>query len=105
DGSSVVKLADGRVLVSRFSLDVPPAQHLAVLVVHDLSFASSRQSRIRQFVLAYGFVAFVLLGLIVVAAAWWTLKRWSKLLIGDIRNRRFLDDATSPSLAAPVLSQ
>jgi trehalose 6-phosphate synthase/phosphatase len=103
--SSVVKLADGRVLVSRFSLDVPPAQQVDVLVVHDLSFASSRQSRMRQFVLAYGFVAFVLLGLIVVAAAWWTLKRWSKLLIGDIRNRRFLDDATSPSLAAPVLSQ
>ncbi|MEO6186210.1 MAG: trehalose-6-phosphate synthase, partial [Steroidobacteraceae bacterium] len=103
--SAIIKFADGRALVSRYDLEVPPQQQIGLLVVHDLSFASSRQSRMRRFVLAYGFVAFVLVGLIVVVAAWWTLKRWSKLLIGDIRNRRFLDDATSPSLAAPVLSQ
>ena len=103
--SAVIEMPDGRALVSHYDLPLEAPQNVGLLVVHDLAFASSRQSRIRQFVLAYGVVAFVLLSLLAVGAAWLTLRRWSHQLIGDIRDRRFLDDASSPALAAPLLRQ
>jgi len=41
----------------------------------------------------------------VVLIAWFMLRRWATILIGDIRSKRFLDDAHSSSLSMPVLSQ
>jgi trehalose-6-phosphate synthase len=41
----------------------------------------------------------------VVLVAWLQLRRWVEILIGDIRGKRFRDDAKSPRSSMPILSQ
>jgi trehalose 6-phosphate synthase len=76
-----------------------------VYVAHDLGFAATRQTRARRYLIAFTAVSVVVIGLLVVLIAWFMLRRWAAILIGDIRSRRFLDDAHSSSLSMPVLSQ
>lgn len=103
EGGSVAT-ARGSVQVSRFP--VPGTFPAAfMLIAHDLSFVDRRRSTARDYVLAFVAVAAVVLALAFVAAAWWSLRRWSGALISDIRNRRFLDDAKSSATALPILSQ
>ena len=45
--------------------------------------------------------AVLLLALLIVLVAWLQLRRWVKVLIGDIRGKRFLDDAESPRSSSP----
>ena len=47
----------------------------------------------------------LLLALLIVLVAWLQLRRWVEVLIGDIRGKRFLDDAKSPRSSMPILSQ
>lgn len=100
----VVHLPSGSVEISRFDFDSakPPYR---VLLVHDLSFVDRRQRTARDFIIAFVGIAAILLALFVVLSAWLQLRRWVKALIGDIRGRRFLDDAKSPSASMPILSQ
>ena len=76
-----------------------------IFVVHDLGFATSRQTQARRYLLALSAIAVIVFGLLLVLVAWSVVKRWAALLIGDIRSRRFLDDAHSSGLSLPVLSQ
>jgi len=100
----VVQLPSGSVQVSRFDYDSanPPFR---VLMLHDLSFVDRRQRTARDFVLVFIAISVLLLALLVVLAAWLQLRRWVKVLVGDIRGKRFLDNAKSPRSSQPILSQ
>jgi trehalose 6-phosphate synthase/phosphatase len=106
DGASVVRRAPmGSVLVSVFDQkpsDQPPYR---VAILYDLSFVDSRQSTARDYMLAFGGVSLVILALFLVLAAWLVVRRWAKVLIGDIRGRRFFDNAESGPLSLPILRQ
>jgi trehalose 6-phosphate synthase/phosphatase len=103
--SQIIRLASGAMHVAGFQIARPDAPAFSVFVVHDLGFAASRQTRARRYLIAFTAVSVVVVGLLVVLIAWFMLRRWATILIGDIRSRRFLDDAHSTSLSMPVLSQ
>ena len=103
--SQIVLLPSGPTHVAGFLVARPDKPALSVFVAHDLGFAVTRQTRARRYLIAFTAVSVVVIGLLVVLIAWFTLKRWAAVLIGDIRSRRFLDDAHSTSMSMPVLSQ
>jgi trehalose-6-phosphate synthase len=101
----VVQLPSGSVQVSRFDFDAAEPSPFRVLMLHDLSFVDRRQRTARDFVLVFIGISVLLLALLVVLAAWLQLRRWVNVLIGDIRGKRFLDNAKSPRSSQPILSQ
>ncbi|HEY3655426.1 MAG TPA: trehalose-6-phosphate synthase [Steroidobacteraceae bacterium] len=101
----VVQLPSGSVQVSRFDFDAAEPLPFRVLMLHDLSFVDRRQRTARDFVLVFIGISVLLLALLVVLAAWLQLRRWVNVLIGDIRGKRFLDNAKSPRSSQPILSQ
>jgi trehalose 6-phosphate synthase len=101
----VVQLPSGSVQVSRFDFDAAQPKPYRVLMLHDLSFVDRRQRTARDFVLVFIGISVLLLALLVVLVAWLQLRRWVNVLIGDIRGKRFRDDAESPRSSAPILSQ
>jgi trehalose 6-phosphate synthase len=103
--SKVVQLPSGSVQISRFDFDAAQPTPFRVLMLHDLSFVDRRQRTARDFVLVFVGISVLLLALLIVLVAWLQLRRWVKVLIGDIRGRRFLDDAESPRSSMPILSQ
>jgi trehalose-6-phosphate synthase len=103
--SKVVQLPSGSVQISRFDFDAAQPTPFRVLMLHDLSFVDRRQRTARDFVLVFVGISVLLLALLIVLVAWLQLRRWVKVLIGDIRGRRFLDDAKSPRSSMPILSQ
>ena len=64
-----------------------------------------RQRTARDFVLAFVGISILLLALLIVLVAWLQLRRWVQVLLGDIRGKRFLDNAESPRHSLPILSQ
>ena len=103
--SHVVQLPSGSVQLSRFDFDAAEPTPFRVLLVHDLSFVDRRQRTARDFALVFIGISVLLLALLVVLVAWLQLRRWVQVLIGDIRGKRYLDDAHSPSASLPILSQ
>ena len=101
----VAQLASGSVQISTFDSAAAAGVPFRVRMVHDLSFIDRRQRSARDFLLAVLGVGAVVLGLLVVVAAWWQLRRWVEMLVGDIRGLRFRDDAHSGLSSMPVLSQ
>src|SRR5450631_3322355 len=101
----VVQLPSGSVQVSRFDFDEAQPVPFRVLMLHDLSFVDRRQRTARDFVLVFVAISVLLLALLIVLVAWLQLRRWAEVLIGDIRGKRFLDDAKSPRSSQPILSQ
>jgi trehalose-6-phosphate synthase len=101
----VVQLPSGSVQVSRFDFDTAQPAPYRVLLLHDLSFVDRRQRTARDFLLVFIGISVLLLALLVVLVAWLQLRRWAEVLIGDIRGKRFLDDANSPRSSLPILSQ
>ncbi|MDP9065580.1 MAG: trehalose-6-phosphate synthase [Pseudomonadota bacterium] len=100
----VVQLPSGSVQVSRFDFDAAQVP-FRVLMLHDLSFVDRRQRTARDFLLVFIGISALLLALLVVLVAWLQLRRWVNVLIGDIRGKRFLDNAHSPRSSLPILSQ
>ncbi|MGA2862654.1 MAG: trehalose-6-phosphate synthase [Steroidobacteraceae bacterium] len=106
DGESIVRRAtQGSVLVSVFDQKPPGQTPYRVAVLYDLSFVDSRQSTARDYLIAFGGVSLVIVALFLVLGAWLIVRRWGKILIGDITGRRFLDDAESGPLSLPILRQ
>ena len=106
DGESVVRHAPmGSVLVSVFDQKPSDQPLYRVAILYDLSFVDSRQTTARDYMLAFGGISLVILALFLVLAAWLVVRRWAKVLIGDIRGRRFFDDAKSGPLSLPILRQ
>lgn len=103
--SQIIRLPTGAMHVAGFLVARPDKPAFSVYVAHDLGFAATRQTRARRYLIAFTAVSVVVIGLLVVLIAWFMLRRWAAILIGDIRSRRFLDDAHSSSLSMPVLSQ
>lgn len=103
--SQIIRLPTGAMHVAGFQVARPDKPAFTVFVAHDLGFAASRQTRARRYLIAFTAVSVVVIGLLVVLIAWFMLRRWATILIGDIRSKRFLDDAHSSSLSMPVLSQ
>jgi trehalose-6-phosphate synthase len=101
----ILQLPSGSVQVSRFDFDTAAPTPFRVLMLHDLSFVDRRQRTARDFVLVFVGISMLLLALLIVLVAWLQLRRWVKILIGDIRGKRFLDDAESPRSSLPILSQ
>jgi trehalose 6-phosphate synthase len=101
----VIQLPSGSVQVSRFDFDKAVKEPFRVLLVHDLSFVDRRQRTARDFLVVFVTLSVLLMALLVVLAAWLQLRRWINVLIGDIRGKRFLDDAKSPRSSLPILSQ
>jgi trehalose 6-phosphate synthase/phosphatase len=100
----IAQLPSGSVQISRFDFDTARTPY-RVLMLHDLSFVDRRQRTARDFVLVFVGISVLLLALLIVLVAWLQLRRWVKVLIGDIRGKRFLDDAQSPRSSLPILSQ
>ena len=103
--TKVVQLPSGSVQISRFEFETAAPVPFRVLMLHDLSFVDRRQRTARDFVLVFVGISVLLLALLIVLVAWLQLRRWVKVLIGDIRGKRFLDDAESPRSSSPILSQ
>jgi trehalose 6-phosphate synthase/phosphatase len=101
----IVQLPSGSVQISRFDFDAAEPTPFRVLMLHDLSFVDRRQRTARDFVLVFVGISVLLLALLVVLVAWLQLRRWAEVLIGDIRGKRFRDDAKSPRSSMPILSQ
>jgi trehalose 6-phosphate synthase len=104
-GSSILKLADGSVEVSSFPMGRALGKPVTALIVHDLSFIDRRQSSARNYVLAAAGVAASVLALFLGFVFWLLIRRWVNELSGDIRGRRFLDDALSEPGSRPLLTQ
>jgi trehalose-6-phosphate synthase len=103
--SRIVQLTSGSVQVSRFDFDGAQPKPFRVLMLHDLSFVDRRQRTARDFVLVFVGISILLLALLIVLVAWLQLRRWAEVLLGDIRGKRFLDNAESPRETLPILSQ
>jgi trehalose 6-phosphate synthase len=103
--SQIRQLPSGSVQISRFDFDGAEPKPFRVLMLHDLSFVDRRQRTARDFVLAFVGISILLLALLIVLVAWLQLRRWVEVLLGDIRGKRFLDNAESPRYSLPILSQ
>jgi len=103
--AGIIQLPSGSVQLSRFDYDVGEPMPYRVLMLSDLSFVDRRQRTARDFVLVFLGIAVLLLALLVVLVAWLQLRRLVNILIGDIRGKRFLDNAKSPRASLPILSQ
>lgn len=103
--SSVVQLAAGPAQISHFPLQTSAPEPFRVMILNDLSFVDRRQSTARGYLLAFAAISALTLASLAVLAVWLLLKRWAKVLVSDISSRRFLDDAKSPRISMPILSQ
>jgi len=104
DGTAVAKIPSGLVEISSFTLKPEGRPPFRAVVVHDLSFIDRRQAAARNYILAFTMVAIGLLGLLGGLLTRYLLNRSITVLLGDIRARRFLDDALSPHSSQPALS-
>jgi len=104
-GSSLVKLANGSVEVSSFPMGSRNGKALTALIIHDLGFIDRRQSSARNYVLALAGVSASVLALFLGFVFWLLIRRWVNELVGDIRGRRFLDDARSEPGSRRILTQ
>jgi trehalose-6-phosphate synthase len=104
-GTRIMQLPSGSVQVSRFDYDTAEPTPFRVLLIHDLSFVDRRQRTARDFVLVFVGISVLLLALLIVSVAWLLLRRWAQILIGDIRGKRYLDNAKSSREALPILSE
>jgi trehalose-6-phosphate synthase len=104
DGTAVTRIASGLIEVSTFTITSGAGLPYRALLVHDLSYIDRRQATARNYVLAFAVLAIGILGLLGGLATRHLLNRSLTALLGDIRARRFLDDATSARSSQPVLS-
>ena len=101
--STVLQAPFGPIDVSRFPLAPPEGPRYEILFVHDLGYIGRRTTTARSVVLAVVVFAAAVLALLGGLGFRLLLDRWVRLLLGDIRSRRFLDDAQSSRRSAPVL--
>jgi trehalose 6-phosphate synthase len=106
DGANrTMQLPSGSAEVSAFSYIANDNKPYRVFILHDLSFVDRRQSTARNFVLAVTVVIASMFALWVGFLFWLLLRRWVKVLVGDIRSLRFLDEAEAEPGSLPILTQ
>ncbi len=101
----LLQLPSGSVEVSAVPNVDSSGTAFRTLIVHDLSFIDRRQSAARSYVFALAGVFATVLALLVGFVFWLLLRRWVNTLVGDIRGRRFLDDAESEPTSRTILTQ
>jgi len=102
---SVAEANFGPIEISRFPLKTLSGTNYQVLFVHDLSYIERRQTAARSVLLAFVVFAAAILAILGGLGVRLLINRWIGLLLGDIRSRRFLDDAESSRSSAPVLKR
>ncbi|HTT02650.1 MAG TPA: trehalose-6-phosphate synthase [Steroidobacteraceae bacterium] len=100
-----VHVAAGPAQISAFNLITTDQQRYRVLLVNDLSFVAHRQTIARRYLLGAAVISAFALATLALGGAWMLLQRWVAILVRDIRDRRFLDDAGTQRLSDPILSQ
>ncbi len=95
----------GRLHTAQFPLEQPVGGAASVLIVHDLSFVESRSSRARDYLVAFLGVAGILIIALCVLIAWLVFRGWVRLLVKDIRNRRFMGEAAGSQVSGSVIGQ
>jgi trehalose 6-phosphate synthase len=105
NSSHILQLPSGSVQLSSFAFDSADPTPFRVLMLHDLSFVDRRQRTARDFVIVIMGISVFLLALLIVLAAWLQLRRWVQILLGDIRGKRYLDNAKSPRSSLPILTE
>ena len=105
NSSHILQLSSGSVQLSSFAYDSAEPTPFRVLMLHDLSFVDRRQRTARDFIIVFVGISILLLALLIVLAAWLQLNRWAQVLLGDIRSKRFLDNARSPRSSLPILME
>jgi trehalose 6-phosphate synthase/phosphatase len=103
--SDVMRAPWGSVLVSAFDEKPEGQPPYRVEIVNDLSFVDRRQDKARDFLITLACITLVIVALFLVLAAWLVIRRYAKMLLGDIRGRRFLDNAQSGPMSLPILRQ
>jgi trehalose 6-phosphate synthase/phosphatase len=103
--SDVMRAPWGSVLVSAFDEKPEGQPAYRVEIVNDLSFVDRRQDKARDFLITLACITLVIVALFLVLAAWLVIRRYAKMLLGDIRGRRFLDNAQSGPMSLPILRQ
>lgn len=91
----IVSGKQGLIHVGRFPLPAVEGRNYSATVIHDLSFVDRRQSRLRDYFLAFSLLAAVFAVAISVGVAWFLLRSWASALVRDIRNRGFMS-VTAP---------
>jgi trehalose-6-phosphate synthase len=97
--------ASGPIEVSSFPMTTHRGTYYTLVLVHDLSFINRRQNTARNFLLASVVIAASILAMLGGLGVRLLLSRWTRLLVRDIRGRRFLDDAQSSEQSLPVLAR
>jgi hypothetical protein len=105
NSSHILQLPSGSVQLSSFAFDSAEPTPFRVLMLHDLSFVDRRQRTARDFIVVFVGISILLLALLIVLAAWLQLRRWAQVLLGDVRSKRFLDNAKSPRSSLPILME
>ncbi len=104
--STIVNLPKGAVHIYRSALIRPAGvEPFRVLVVHDLSFIGRRQTTVRDYFIALAVLSTLVMAMLTMGAGWLLIRSWVRVLVGDIRGKRFLDKNISNRSAIPVLSQ
>ena len=92
----IVPVARGLVHVARSPFAAPVHDAWGTMLIHDLSFIDRRQSRLRDYLIAFAVLATLLTVLLSVLVAWFVLRSWASTLVRDIRSLKFLS-ATTPN--------
>ena len=95
----------GPIEVSRFPITSRLGTRYTLVLVHDLSFINRRTNAARNLLVASAVIVAALLALLGGLGVRLLLGHWTRLLVGDIRERRFLEDAQSSQESLPVLAR
>ena len=102
-GNSVSRVPSGLIDISRFPLITSSGATYQVLLIHDLGYIDRRQTTARNFMLAIVVFAAAALAIFAGLGIRLLINRWTRVLLGDMRSKRFLDDAESGDASSPVL--
>jgi trehalose-6-phosphate synthase len=100
----LVQGAQGLLHVARFPMERFAAEGYSVAIAHDLGFIDRRQSRARDYLVAFLSVSGAVVLLLCLLVAWAVLRGWVVALVRDIRGLGFSGRETSHP-AHGVLSQ
>ncbi len=102
---ALTRTASGLLEIARFPFRTGAGGHYALLIVQDLDFIDRRQTTAHNYALAAIVILTSLLALMGGLAVRQLLNRWIRLLVGDISQRRFDEQADTSKFSLPVLNR
>jgi trehalose 6-phosphate synthase/phosphatase len=104
-GGVVTRTSAGLIEISSFPFTTRAGGHFALLIAQDLGFIDRRETTAHNYALASIVILTSLLALMGGLAVRQLLNRWIRLLVGDISQRRFDDEAETSKFSLPVLTR